>query len=142
MRNTVRLRRGAPDWLPIIGKAPGWGNVYLGTGGAMKGILLSPAMGKAIADLVTTGRTFLSIAPFGLERFAAVFARGFRARRARLPPKFGVREPCSRLLPAKPRFAAPSPGSTAASPEGPKMACPANTIPAPDPIGALGRSSR
>jgi glycine/D-amino acid oxidase-like deaminating enzyme len=58
------------DWLPIIGRATGWENVYLATGAGKKGILISPGMGKAIADLVTTGQSKLSIAPFVPERFA------------------------------------------------------------------------
>ncbi len=72
VEHTVGLRPVASDWLPIIGKAPSWDNVYLATGGAKKGILLGPAMGKALADLITAGSTPLSIAPFGLERFAHV----------------------------------------------------------------------
>jgi glycine/D-amino acid oxidase-like deaminating enzyme len=74
VQHTACLRPVAPDHLPIIGKAPGWDNVYLATGGAHKGILLSPAMGKAIADLITTGTTTLAIAPCAPERFTAVSA--------------------------------------------------------------------
>jgi glycine/D-amino acid oxidase-like deaminating enzyme len=69
VQQTACLRPVAPDHLPIIGKAPGWDNVYLATGGAHKGILLSPAMGKAIADLITAGTTTLAIAPCAPERF-------------------------------------------------------------------------
>jgi glycine/D-amino acid oxidase-like deaminating enzyme len=63
-----------PDWLPIIGRAPGWQNVYLATGGAKKGILLGPGMGRAIADLITTGHTALPVAPYTPERFAGIVA--------------------------------------------------------------------
>ena len=70
VKHTACLRPVTPDWLPIVGKAPGWDNVYLATGGAMKGILISPGMGKAIADLITEGHTPLSIGPFAPERFA------------------------------------------------------------------------
>ena len=69
VKHTACLRPLAPDWLPIIGRAPGWDNVYLATGAGKKGILLSPAMGKAIADLITQGRTGLPIADFAPERF-------------------------------------------------------------------------
>jgi glycine oxidase len=69
VQHTACLRPVTPDWLPIIGRAPGWDNVYLATGGAKKGILLSPGMGKAIADLITTGHTELAIAPCAPERF-------------------------------------------------------------------------
>ena len=67
--HTACLRPVTPDWLPIIGRAPDWDNVYIATGGAKKGILLSPAMGKAIADLITDGSTQLPIDAFTPERF-------------------------------------------------------------------------
>jgi glycine oxidase len=73
-RHTVCLRPVPPDGLPILGKAPGWDNAYLATGGAKKGILLSTGMGKAIADLITEGRTSLSIAAYAPERFASISA--------------------------------------------------------------------
>jgi glycine oxidase len=69
VQHTACLRPVTPDWLPIIGRAPGWDNVYLATGGAKKGILFSPGMGKAIADLITTGHSELAIAPCAPERF-------------------------------------------------------------------------
>ncbi len=67
---TACLRPVTPDWLPIIGRAPGWDNVYLTTGAGKKGILLSPAMGKATADLITQGQTSLSIETCNPQRFA------------------------------------------------------------------------
>ena len=67
---TACLRPVTPDWLPIIGPAPGWDNVYLTTGAGKKGILLSPAMGKATADLITEGQTSLSIETCNPQRFA------------------------------------------------------------------------
>jgi glycine oxidase len=71
LEQTGCLRPVTPDWLPIIGRAPGWENVYLATGGAKKGILLGTGMGKAVADLMSTGRTSLPITPYALERFAS-----------------------------------------------------------------------
>ena len=70
VKHTACLRPVTPDWLPIIGLAPGWDNVYLATGAGKKGILISPGIGKAIADLVTGGETDLPIAPFSAGRFA------------------------------------------------------------------------
>ena len=66
---TACLRPVTPDWLPIVGKAPGWDNVYLTTGAGKKGILLSPGMGKATADLIIRGATALSIGPCDPARF-------------------------------------------------------------------------
>ncbi len=70
IRHTACLRPVTPDWLPIIGPAPGWENVYLATGAGKKGILLSPAIGKATADLITRGETELSITTCSPARFS------------------------------------------------------------------------
>ena len=72
VKHTACLRPVTRDWLPIIGRALGWDNVYIATGGAKKGILLSPAMGKATADLITEGSTQLPVSTFSPERFGGV----------------------------------------------------------------------
>jgi D-amino-acid dehydrogenase len=72
LRQTACLRPLTPDDLPIVGRAPGWENAYLATGGGMKGILLSTGLGKALADLIATDSTTLPIAAFGPDRFATV----------------------------------------------------------------------
>ena len=59
--HTACLRPVTPDWLPIVGQAPGWDNVYICTGGQKKGILLGPAMGKAIAEIMASGSTEISL---------------------------------------------------------------------------------
>ena len=69
---TSCLRPITPDWLPIVGQAPGWDNVYLTTGAGKKGVLLSPAMGKATADLITQQVTSLSIDDCSPNRFSPV----------------------------------------------------------------------
>ena len=63
------LRPGSPDGLPMIGRLPGWENVYVATGHFRNGILLGPITGKLIAQLITTGRTDVPLAPFSAERF-------------------------------------------------------------------------
>ena len=68
---TACLRPVTPDWLPIIGQVPGWDNVYLATGAGKKGILLSPGIGKSVADIMTQGETKLSISAFNPNRFAS-----------------------------------------------------------------------
>ena len=68
--HTACLRPLSPDWMPVIGKAPGWDNAYLATGAGKKGILISPGMGKAVADLIVSGATDIPIKGFGAERFA------------------------------------------------------------------------
>ena len=63
------MRPISPDGDPIVGKVPGKDGVFIATGTGGKGILLAPVIGKAIADLVTTGKTDIDIGPFGIERF-------------------------------------------------------------------------
>jgi glycine oxidase len=75
VNHTACLRPVTPDWLPILGQAPGWDNVYLCTGAGKKGVLLAPGMGQAVADLVTQGRTGITIGPCAPQRFGVV-ARG------------------------------------------------------------------
>jgi glycine oxidase len=72
--HTACLRPVTPDWLPIIGRTPGLDNAYLATGAGKKGILLSPAIGKAIADQITQGGTELSVGEFDPARFASPLA--------------------------------------------------------------------
>ena len=59
--HTVGLRPVTPDGLPMVGKVPGFYNVYLNTGAGTKGTLLSSGMGRAIADLITQETSPLSI---------------------------------------------------------------------------------
>ena len=68
--HTACLRPVTPDWLPIVGQAPGWDNVYICTGGQKKGILLGPAMGKGIAEIMASGATEISLDGCDPGRFA------------------------------------------------------------------------
>ena len=67
--HTACLRPVTPDWLPIVGQAPGWDNVYICAGGQKKGILLGPAMGKGIAEIIASGSTEISLAGCDPSRF-------------------------------------------------------------------------
>lgn len=66
---TSGLRPVTPDNRPIVGRAPGWENVWLSTGAGRKGTLLSAGMGRAVADLVMRGRTDVPVAGLEPERF-------------------------------------------------------------------------
>ena len=68
--HTACLRPVTPDWLPIIGRPSGCDNAWLATGAGKKGILLAPAFGKAIADLITQSETSLPIENYAPARFA------------------------------------------------------------------------
>ena len=70
-KHTACLRPVTPDWLPVLGQAPGWENVYLATGAGKKGILLAPGIGKSVTDVMTTGETSLSIQSYSPERFGS-----------------------------------------------------------------------
>ncbi|MEC9140601.1 MAG: FAD-dependent oxidoreductase [Chloroflexota bacterium] len=67
--HTACLRPVTPDNIPIVGEVPGKHGVYIATGGGRKGILVGPAIGKSIADIVVNGATDLSTVSLGLERF-------------------------------------------------------------------------
>ena len=68
--HTACLRPVTPDWLPIIGKPPGYENVVLATGAGKKGILLSPGFGKSVADIIASGETQMPVSEFKPERFS------------------------------------------------------------------------
>ena len=69
---TACLRPLSADGFPIIGSVPGWEGVYVATGAGRKGILLGPAMGRAMADLIIRGKTEMSVENFSVGRFARV----------------------------------------------------------------------
>jgi glycine oxidase len=63
------LRPGSPDGLPMMGRLPGWSNVWLAAGHFRNGILLAPITGELMADAIVDGRTE-PLAPFDLGRLA------------------------------------------------------------------------
>lgn len=69
------LRPLTPDGLPVIGRVPGFDNLYLATGHQMLGVTLAPATASAIADLIWAGRTNLDLGAFDPARFT----NGYRA---------------------------------------------------------------
>ena len=72
LEQTACLRPRTPDALPILGKVPERDNVYLATGGGKKGVLLAPAMGRVLADLIVRAETCLPIDEFAPGRFAGL----------------------------------------------------------------------
>ncbi len=63
------LRPMTFDDLPIIGTAPGFDNLVLAIGHAMLGLTMATGTGKAVCDLITTGKTDINITPFSANRF-------------------------------------------------------------------------
>ena len=55
VRSWAGLKPCTPDKEPIIGKAPNLENFYFATGYGNAGIMMSPATGVAIAELIFDG---------------------------------------------------------------------------------------
>ena len=69
IRQTACLRPITPDRLPLLGRAPELENAYVATGAGRSGILLGPAMGGVVADLIATGEPAIPVEPFSPCRF-------------------------------------------------------------------------
>src|SRR5262249_49895948 len=67
---TACLRPGTSDGLLVLGRVPGIEGAYVAPGGARKGILFGPAMGRAIADLILGDSPKFSLEAFASGRFA------------------------------------------------------------------------
>jgi D-amino-acid dehydrogenase len=59
------------DSMPVIGRAPGQGGLWLAYGHAHWGLTLGPVTGRLVADLVTGATPFCDPKPYSAERFAA-----------------------------------------------------------------------
>jgi D-amino-acid dehydrogenase len=69
------------DGLPIIDQAGELENTFVATGYGMQGVTLAPPSGRALAELVTSGRRPPVLEPFRLDRFARVPLPGAGRRR-------------------------------------------------------------
>jgi glycine/D-amino acid oxidase-like deaminating enzyme len=67
LADLAALRPATPTGLPVLGRAPGWDNVFVANGGGSKGMLLCTGIGVAIRDLVLQGETPMPVAGFFLE---------------------------------------------------------------------------
>jgi sarcosine oxidase subunit beta len=64
-----------PDEIPVIGPSSTSPGIYHAFGFCGHGFQLGPIVGSIIAELVTSGRTNLPIAPFAIDRFGAAGGR-------------------------------------------------------------------
>ena len=80
----VGPRPMTPTGLPLIGRIGDSGRAFVAAGHNMFGVTLAPATGRAIAQLVTRGRSDLDLAPFASPRRAAA-PTAWRAPRTRRP---------------------------------------------------------
>jgi glycine oxidase len=63
------LRPGSPDGLPMMGRLPGWSNVWVASGHFRNGILLAPITGKLMAAAILEGKHGDRLRPFDPARF-------------------------------------------------------------------------
>ena len=69
MERWTGLRPMCVDDLPIIGRAPGWNNLYLATGHGMLGLSTATGTGRLIADMMLGRQLAFDPEPFSMERF-------------------------------------------------------------------------
>jgi D-amino-acid dehydrogenase len=65
----VGLRPASPDGLPLLGRVPGFEQVWLATGHGPSGLQLGPYSGALIADLLLGAAPPLDLSAFAPERF-------------------------------------------------------------------------
>ena len=68
---TACLRPVTPDNALMLGRVPALEGAYIATGGGRQGIMMGPAMAKAVADLIATGATDLPLDAYDPGRFTA-----------------------------------------------------------------------
>lgn len=70
----VAIHRGGlptmtPDGEPLLGVVPGLDGLFVASGCCVGGLSLSPAAGRALADLILDGSSEPNLAPLAVERF-------------------------------------------------------------------------
>jgi glycine oxidase len=68
-REWAGLRPASLDGLPVMGRLPGWSNVWVSTGHFRNGILLAPASGRLVASSILRNEADPKLAPFTPNRF-------------------------------------------------------------------------
>jgi D-amino-acid dehydrogenase len=68
------MRPITPDGLPILDRTAVT-NLYVATGYAMQGVTLAAPAGRAMAELITTGRKPQLLDPFGIDRLQGFYRR-------------------------------------------------------------------
>ena len=58
-----------PDGQPLLGAVPGLDGLYVASGCCVGGLSLSPAAGRAVADLILDGTCTPDLRPLSVERF-------------------------------------------------------------------------
>ncbi len=63
-------RPSFPDSLPCIGELPGLSGLFAAFGHSHYGLMMAPATGRVVADLVSGTRPNMDLAPYRAERFS------------------------------------------------------------------------
>jgi 4-methylaminobutanoate oxidase (formaldehyde-forming) len=58
-----------PDGRPIVGRVPGLDGLFVASGCCVGGLSLSPAAGRALADLIVDGKSDPDLTPISVARF-------------------------------------------------------------------------
>jgi len=74
----VAVHRGGaptmtPDGRPILGRVPGLAGLFVASGCCVGGLSLSPAAGRALADLILDGVSEPDLTPLSVERFKGCY---------------------------------------------------------------------
>ena len=73
MINVIRVMSGlrpyTTDGLPLVGEVQGLNGFFMAAGHEGDGIALAPVTGKIVADMITTGKTFIDVTPISPNRF-------------------------------------------------------------------------
>ena len=72
------LRPLTPDGLPVLGRMPGYDNVFVATGHGMLGVTLAPSTAVVMRQLLRTGVCDIDLEPFRPGRFGPSAAQGIR----------------------------------------------------------------
>ena len=71
--NVIRVMSGlrpyTTDGLPLVGEVQGLNGFFMAAGHEGDGIALAPVTGKVVADMITTGKTFIDITALSPNRF-------------------------------------------------------------------------
>lgn len=65
----IGFRPASPDNLPVLGRVPGYQNVYVAAGHGASGLQVGPYSGAMMADLALGRAPAFDFAPYGAERF-------------------------------------------------------------------------
>jgi D-hydroxyproline dehydrogenase subunit beta len=76
LRSWTGFRAGTPDGLPVIGRCPGFQNVFVATGHEGLGATTSLATGRLIADQVLARDSAIDAAPFHPARYRKLAQNG------------------------------------------------------------------